>query len=378
MGEETFVEVAGVGESADPAVALGDALFQAAGALGAAKLGPHCIRDMVWAAPNPASIHPGRRVIDRVWRENFAGFRPQPKIEQSPDECVHVIVRAVRPDASPSDKKVYQNYSIAELAAQMSPRNQVANMLEEFRTWTRDGEPARQKFGGLDIRYGPKRENILDLYRPQGAKDRPPVWCFIHGGYWQASTKDQHAQFCKGMLEAGFAVANIDYPLAPECPLADITKEVRSALRFIVREAENLGVDARQLHICGHSAGGHLTAFAASDPEGPRIASALPLSGIFDLEALRLIPMGKVLGLNTRALARRLSPLFRPPQAGARVRIALGGLESDEFKRQSAELAKAWNAPAPLHVEGANHFSLLDHMNQGPLLQLALEATGRA
>ena len=238
MNEETFVEVAGVGEDADPAIALGGALYQAAGALAAAKLGPQHLKEMVWAAPDPASIHPGRRAIDRAWREVFAGFRPQPKIEQSPDEYVHVIVRALRPDGPPSEKKVYQDYSVAELAAQMSPRNQVPDMLSEFRKWTREGAPARAGFGGLDIRYGPKRENIFDLYRPPGAS-RPPLWCFIHGGYWQAASKDQHAQFCKGMLDAGFAVANIDYPLAPETPLADIVKEVRAALRFIAREAGN-------------------------------------------------------------------------------------------------------------------------------------------
>lgn len=368
-----MIEAAGVGEGDDPVRALSDALAQAGAGLAAARVGPQFLKEMVWAAPDPASIHPGRRVVDLVWREAFGGFRPAPVIQRSPDGFVHVIARAARPDAPPPDQPVYQGYSVAQLAMQMSPRNQVPDMLAEFRKWTREGAQARAGLGGLDIAYGPKPDNRLDLYRPQGV-ERPPVWVFIHGGYWQAATKDQHAQFCKGMLDAGFAVANIDYPLAPETPLAGIVTEVRAALRFLVREADNLSIDAGRLHVCGHSAGGHLTAWVASDPEGPPVQSALALSGIFDLEALRLIPMGRVLGLNTRALGRRLSPLFRRPRAGTRVRIAVGALESDEFKRQSAELAKAWGTPAPLHVEGANHFSLLDHLNHGKLLKLALEA----
>ncbi|MCC2098554.1 MAG: alpha/beta hydrolase [Hyphomicrobiales bacterium] len=373
VDEQQYVEVAGASDESDPAIALQDALSQAGAALAAAKVGPQFLREMIWAAPDPAAIHPSRPAIDKVWREVFGGFRPPVEVRLSPDEYTHVMARATPPESAPSASPVYQSYNVMELAQQMSPRNQVPDMIAEFRKWTREGDAARANLRGLDIAYGPGRANMLDLYRPEGVAE-PPVWVFIHGGYWQASSKDQHAQFCKGMLEAGFAVANIDYALAPETPLGDIVGEIRMALNFIASEAGNLGVNGDELHICGHSAGGHLTAYAAADKDCPKIASALPLSGIFDLEALRLIPMGKVLGLNTPEQARALSPLFMPKPQDMRIRIALGGLESDEFKRQSAELARAWGAPTPLHVDGANHFSLLDHLNGGALLELALDA----
>jgi arylformamidase len=373
VDDTQYVEVAGASDESDPAIAVQDALSQAGAALAVAKVGPQFLREMIWAAPDPSAIHPSRPAIDKVWREVFGGFRPPVEVRISPDDYTHVMARATPPDAPPPSGSVYQGYSVMELAQQMSPRNQVPDMIAEFRKWTRDGDAARAKLRGLDIAYGPGRANMLDLYRPEGVNE-PPVWVFIHGGYWQASSKDQHAQFCKGMLDAGFAVANVDYSLASETPLAEIVREVRMALHFIASEAGNLGVNGEALHICGHSAGGHLTAHAAADRDGPKIASALPLSGIFDLEALRLIPMGKVLGLNTPEQARDLSPLFMEKPEGVRIRVALGGLESDEFKRQSAELAKAWGAPAPMHVGGANHFSLLDHLNGGALLELALEA----
>jgi hypothetical protein len=56
--------------------------------------------------------------------------------------------------------------------------------------------------------------------------------------------------------------------------------------------------------------------------------------------------------------------------------VALGALESAQFKWQSDEIARAWNASAPLHLAGANHFSLLDGLNAGPLLELAKATAG--
>jgi len=48
-------------------------------------------------------------------------------------------------------------------------------------------------------------------------------------------------------------------------------------------------------------------------------------------------------------------------------------METDEFKRQSAEMAAACGAEAPLHIENRHHFSLLEELRRpGPLLDLAL------
>jgi arylformamidase len=199
---------------------------------------------------------------------------------------------------------------------------------------------------------------------------------FIHGGYWQGSCKEQHAQFCTGMMEAGFAVANIDYGLAPETPLARIVEDVRAALCFLAREADNLGVDAGRMHVCGHSAGGHLAAYAACDPHAPPLVSAHPLSGVLDLEPLLHLPMGAILGIGGRADVERLSPVHMKPRPGVRIAVAVGGDESDEFIRQSAALAQAWGLPAPLVAPGANHFTLPEGLAGGPLLDQALALCG--
>jgi arylformamidase len=83
-----------------------------------------------------------------------------------------------------------------------------------------------------------------------------------------------------------------------------------------------------------------------------------------------------VLGLQSVEEARALSPVHMRPRAGTRIAVAVGGDESDEFKRQSLDIAALWGAPAPLFVAGANHFSLLDGLVDGDLLAQAKRVCG--
>ncbi len=353
------------------APALAGALAQILRKLGAAGAAPPHLVSLTFSGADPGALHPARPDIHRAWCEVFGGFRPQISVRYAKGDGVSVHARAQAPVAPPASTPVYRGYDVAELGRQMSPRGQVADMGAVFAKWTTDGAAARAQHAGLDLAYGPEREQTLDLYRPAGV-ERPPVWVFLHGGYWQASSKDQHAQFCAGMLRAGFAVANIDYGLAPETPLARIVEHTRAALSFLVREAENLAIDASQIHVAGHSAGGHLAACLACDPHAPPVKSAHLISGVLDLEPLRHLPMGRILGIMDAHDSARLSPVKLAPRNGARIALAVGGKESDEFKRQSADLARLWGAPAPLIVKGANHFDLLNGLIEGDLLQQAL------
>lgn len=371
------INVEGKASGADAVYALGDALNECLRNLIAAGAGPHHLTSMTWACPQPEVLHPGRRDVDRAWREVFAGFRPPLNLKRGQGDTIIVSAKVSVPLAPPPSAPVFRDYSAPELARQMSPRNQVPDMLAVFREWTRDGAAMRARYNGLDIAYDTHRDCTIDLYRPENGAERPPVFVFIHGGYWQAASKDQHAQISKGMLRNGFAVANIDYPLAPETPLARIVEHVRDALNFLVREQDNLCIDAADMHVSGHSAGGHLAAMMASDPLAPPLRSALLLSGIFDVRALAPIPMGPVLGLKDAATIEVLSPVRREPRERTRIGVALGALESDEFKRQSAELAAKWGAIGPvLELADAHHFNLIDGLNGGPLLDLALKTAG--
>lgn len=356
--------------ASEPGAALREALFAIAGGLARHGAGPGDLVRLRILSRAPEAFHLARRDMDLGWREVFGGLR-RPMFYARGEGDLSVEADAHLP-APREARPVWRGMTMAELGQAYSPRLQ-ADMQAVFATWNADGARFRAGRGGLDIAYGPSRDETFDFY--PAARARAPLWVFMHGGYWQACTKDQHGQFAEGLLRRGFAVANLDYGLAPETPLADIVLQIRRALQALISQADALGFDPARIHLAGHSAGAHLAACAACDPHGPHIRSALLLSGVFDLEPLFHLPMGRILGLDARNW-RPLSPMFMArPQT--RIGFALGELETDEFKRQSAEMAARWEAPAPLHVPGRHHFDLLEELREdSPLLDLAARVAG--
>ncbi len=354
---------------ADVIEALRDALDAIGKQLAPNGSGPHGLVAMEWSAPDPAAFHPSRHEVELVCREAFAGFTPPITLKKG-EGGLHVTAQ-VRVLPKPATDLVYGPYDGGALARQYSPRLQA-----DFRTvcgeWGKRSAAYAQNHRGLELRYGEGRFETLDLFYPEGVAN-PPLWVFFHGGYWQAMDKNLHAHFADGMLKAGYAVAIVNYALAPQVTLETILEQCRVALHFLVKESAALGVDATRLHIAGHSAGGHIAAMLAADGKAPPITSALLLSGVFDLEPLTLIPMNRVLKLNDAARIRALSPLHATLRPGTKIGIAVGGAESEEFLRQSQIMADAWKTGAPLIIPGANHFTLLDGLNEGALLALARE-----
>lgn len=371
--EAVSEEIVAGSQAQDPVEALRDALSEVFAGLVAAGCGPHHLTGMDWLAADPAAFHLSRPAVELAYREVFAGFRPPISLRLGSSPGLTIQARFSPPQPAPQtlpDTEI-DGYPLRELGRQYSPRLQ-ADMKALFRQWSRDGEAFRAGHAGLDLAYGPGRFEMLDLFRPAGV-GRAPIFVFVHGGYWQASDKAQHAHFARGLLNAGFAVAMPNYGLAPETPLEASIAQTVAALNFLVREADALGLDPTRLHVSGHSAGGHLAAMALCDPGAPPIASALLLSGLYDLKPLGHLPIGRLLGLDDMARALRLSPIAQPRPRADRLAFAVGAGESDAFKRQSAMLATAWNAPEPLICPG-HHFSMLDGLNGGALLDLALRA----
>lgn len=374
MAEQVFT---GTGHAVDPAEALGQALGAALGQLIAAGGSAFDVRRMDWIADRPAAFHPARRAIDFARREAMAGIRPPVTVRHGAGRLT-VHLQAELPARPVDDRPVWRDYTRAQLAQQYSPRSQVPSMQGVFDAWRREGDAWRARHPeALDIAYGPGPNHTLDLFLPDGVA-KAPLWMFIHGGYFQAADKNQHAQFAAGLVRAGFAVAMPHYDLSPVATVAQITGQMKQALRFLHEEAEALGLDRAAIHIAGHSAGGHLAAMLAADRDGPPLRSALLLSGIFDCRPLALLPFGKVLGITDEASALAVSPALMDKRPGLRIGIAVGAKESDEFRRQSAEQAMKWQAFRPsLEVAGRQHFDLLEDLKGGgPLLDFALETAG--
>ena len=331
---------------------------------------------MTWRAAEPGAFDPSRSEIDLCYREVFGGFRPRISIESGDGPLTVRAWAYIVPRNDP--RLLWRQYDFAELERQMSPRSAAVSMQAVFEQKRRLGAAFRDKHpnAATDIAYGPGRNETFDLFYPKQPGVRP-LWVFIHGGYWQASDKRDVHDLATQMLNAGYAVATPNYDLCAPATLPVIVEQMRRCMTHLLDNAQGLGLDLRQFNIAGSSAGGHLAALLVCDPALSFIRSTLAISGLLQLEPIAMLPAGRILGLDV-ATARELSPALKTPNRGTRVGVAVGELESDEFRRQSSELARQWNA-AFLEVKGRVHFNVTDDLaNGGALTDLALELASPA
>jgi arylformamidase len=285
-------------------------------------------------------------------------------------------------------KAVYLDYDAEGLEFQYGPRLAVPDADSILERWvSRSAAYTDNNACDIDIAYGPRDEEKLDLYKPAGGK--APVLIFIHGGYWRALDKQHHAFMMEPLVSAGALVASINYTLCPAVTLDEITRQTRAACAWVWRNAAAHGGDPGRIHVTGHSAGGHLTAaMAATDWSAfesglPRdlLKSATPISGIFDLDPILLVSANDDIRLD-QAMAARNSPIKMSPGHDIPMTVAVGGAETDEFRRQSKILCDAWGDHLGkveyMESEGRNHFSVVEDMadSGNPITRKLLDHMG--
>jgi arylformamidase len=222
----------------------------------------------------------------------------------------------------------------------------------------------------LDLAYGDSPRQAVDLFLPEAP--RPPLLVFIHGGYWQALDRKDFSFVGERLVEAGAAVALVGYDLAPAVDMDTIVRQIRQSLAWLYRNAAEHGFDRDRICVAGHSAGGHLAAMAlATDwPDfglpGDLIKGVCAISGVFDLEPIRLCYLNDVVQLDVEQARRNSPTLLRP--AHCPVIATLGELETAAFHQQSrayAEAVRRNGVPCDLVVQpGLDHFSVIMAMTE--------------
>ncbi|PXW64675.1 alpha/beta hydrolase [Chelatococcus asaccharovorans] len=240
---------------------------------------------------------------------------------------------------------LYRGMDRATLAREYDARGSVPSFDAEYARYVAGSEVAQREHRRIaDIVYDAASGETLDLYP---AEPGAPLFLWIHGGYWRASSKDDNAFVVPGLKAQGMAVAVMNYTLAPQASLDEIVRQTRAALAFLHRERSRYDFGA--ITIGGSSAGGHLTAMllaggwhAAYGMPGDVIEVALDLSGLHELEPLRHIEVNSWLSLDD-AMIDRNSPIRHIPSRSSTTLItAVGGRETSEFRRQTSAYAAAW------------------------------------
>lgn len=236
------------------------------------------------------------------------------------------------------------------------------------------------------IPYGSDPRHFGDLRLPGGPGPHPVV-VVLHGGCWRSiAGPDYMDPLARELTRAGWATWNVEYrPVdVPGGAWPGLFRDVAAALEYLPTVAEEHPVDPGRVATLGHSAGGHLALWLAGrhriaegselyDPDPARVAAAVSLGGIADLEHFRSMPRRGCVGAVEQLMVgapddvpdryaagspARLLPL-RTPQL-----LVSGAADPDvPVEHVEAYAARARDAGDPVALDvvaGAGHFEVVE------------------
>jgi acetyl esterase/lipase len=250
-------------------------------------------------------------------------------------------------------------------------------------------EPTRRDDGALHfsgltyaVAFG-FRPLQLDLWVPDTAAS-PPLVIWIHGGGFMFGDRRylpetlRPNQVFDALLEAGLAVATIDYRHALEAPFPAQLHDAKAAVRYLRAHAAELGVSTERIGVLGESAGGHIAALVGLTAHRPDLEGTHGVVGPSSAVDVVVDWYGPAdLGTMPRATL--------PPAVAAKLPIELRVPPEDQLTRglEGPALADASpithvtpDAPPFLLVHGTTDW--LVPYTQSEQLQAALTAAGVA
>lgn len=167
-------------------------------------------------------------------------------------------------------------------AFQLSPWPSVWLIRHAFDAGAAEASAALEKHvpAGLrewqDLAYDPEDpDGRLDLYAPADAPGPLTTVVWIHGGGFISGDKRDIANYARVLAGQGFAVASVQYTIAPEAKYPTPLRQVNRAVDFLARGGHGLPVDPDRLVLAGDSAGAQVAAQLAAAHADPAYARAI-------------------------------------------------------------------------------------------------------
>ena len=211
----------------------------------------------------------------------------------------------------------------------------------------------------------------LDVYVPRSAATRPlPLAIFVHGGGLTAGSKAYlNPTFLNALARAGFAVASLNYRLAPGNQFPAQIEDVKCGIRYLRAHAQAYDFSPSKVFAFGTSYGGTLVALAALTgghsrfDVGPYAATSSAIVAAVDMFGPADLP-GWISpqGLNEAFGGNRTNLVLASPAHYVRanappILIVQGAADSTVPEAQSAELYRKLNAAGD-----QTRLVLVDHM----------------
>lgn len=119
----------------------------------------------------------------------------------------------------------------------------------------------------LDVAYGVKPWQKLDIYVPGGEAESYAVIVFLYGGGWSSGSKSDYKFVADRLTREGFIVVIPDYVKYPEAKFPAFVEDAALATAWLNKYISNFKGDAMHMYLLGHSAGAHTGAILITDED---------------------------------------------------------------------------------------------------------------
>ena len=110
----------------------------------------------------------------------------------------------------------------------------------------------------------------------------PVVILVPGGGFISCRIDNKYEEVQKYLVQAGYAVAIMEYHIIGQGRYMDAAKDVRHAIQWVIKEGPAYGLDPDRIALIGNSGGGYVAALAAC-MNGKNIQSVVNFYGLSDL-----------------------------------------------------------------------------------------------
>ncbi|MDQ3393045.1 MAG: alpha/beta hydrolase [Bacteroidota bacterium] len=106
-------------------------------------------------------------------------------------------------------------------------------------------------------------KHLLDIFYPHNKQELSPMIIFVHGGTWMNGSKEIYSTFGKNLAAKGIVSVILNYRLGDIVNFKKMASDCASAVKWAYRNGHEFGGNKNKIFMCGHSAGGHLSALIA-------------------------------------------------------------------------------------------------------------------
>ncbi|EOR95733.1 Esterase/lipase/thioesterase [Arcticibacter svalbardensis MN12-7] len=122
----------------------------------------------------------------------------------------------------------------------------------------------------------------LDYYQSDSAGRRPCI-IVIHGGSWSSGNSQQLPELNTRLAKLGYNVASVNYRKASKFKSPAPLEDVKNALSFLSKNADNLHIDTTSFILLGRSAGAQIALLEAYTLKNKGIKGVIDFYGPADM-----------------------------------------------------------------------------------------------